>query len=193
MNRCLLWMCCALAACQPGPDEPQAPTGAEQAEASGDGAAPSPAEVAAMTARLKARHVADLPTAEQLAATPRAEASLREIARTGETMVVRTRALALLRHFHSPATGELLAGIVADAAAPKALRAAAVTGLGGQPLDAQPERLALVVAALRDDDPRIGVAAVEALGGSEGGRKALREAAQTGTLPPKVQAAIEAR
>lgn len=192
MNRCLLWMCCALAACQPGPDEPQAPTGARQAEASDD-AAPSSAEVAAMTARLKARHVADLPTAEQLAAIPRAEASLREIARTGETMVVRTRALTLLRHFHSPATGELLAGIVADAAAPKALRAAAVTGLGGQPLDEQPERMALVVAALSDADPRIGLAAVEALGGSEGGRKALREAAQTGKLSPQVQAAIEAR
>lgn len=193
MNRCLLWMCCALAACQPGPDEPQAPSGAGQAEASGDDAAPTAAEVAALATRLKARHVGDLPTAEQLAGYPKAEASLRELARSGETMVVRTRALTLLRHFHSPATGELLAGIVADAAAPKALRAAAVTGLAGQPLGEQPERMALVVSVLAEDDPRIGLAAVEVLGGSAAGRKALGDAAQRGTLPPKVQAAIDAR
>lgn len=193
MNRCLLWMCCAIAACQPGPDEPQTPSGAGQAEAPGDDAAPSPAEVAALATRLKARHAEDLPTAEQLAATPNAEASLRELARAGETMLVRTRALTLLRHFHAPATGELLAAIVADAAAPKALRAAAVTGLAGQPLAEQPERMALVVSALADDDPRIGLAAVEVLGASPAGREALDDAAKRGTLPPKVQAAIEAR
>lgn len=192
MNRCLLWMCCALAACQPGADEPpQTPTGAGQAEAS-DGA-PSPAEVAALATRLKVRHVEDLPTAEQLARSPKAEASLRELAVRGETMLVRTRALTLLRHFHAPATGALLAEIVADTGAPAALRAAAVTGLGGQPLDEQPDRLALVVAALADADPRIGVAAVEVLDGSAEGRKALREAAQRDTLSPKVRAAIQSR
>lgn len=193
MNRCLLWMCCALAACQASHEEPpQAPTDASQVETTDD-AAPSPAEVAAMSARLKARHVADLPTAEQLAATPRAEASLRELALHADTMLVRTRALALLRHFHGDATGALLAGIAADAAAPTALRAAAITGLAGQPLDRQPDRLALVAAALTDPDPRLGVAAVEALRASEAGRDALREAAQNDALSPKVRAAIEAR
>ncbi len=186
---CLLsW--CLLAACQAGPDEPlDVPAGEQQAEPE-----PDPAEVSTLAALLRARHVEDLPSAEQLARTPNAEASLRWLAIEADTMLVRTRALALLRHFGSPPTGDLLAALVTDSQAHPALRAAALTGMAGQPLADQPERLELVVAALLEGgDPRVGVAAVQVLDTFAAGRKALREAEQSDQLSPQVRAAIESR
>jgi len=194
---CLLWMCCVLTACQAGsgdpPDSPAHAQPAAGAEATtlDDGSAP--AELATIAGLLRARHIDDLPSAEQLARYPSAEASLVELARKGETMLVRTRALTLLRHFHSESTGALLIEIVSDAQAHPALRAGAVTGLAGQPLDQHPERLAIVVAALADADPRVGVAAVEVLATFKAGREALRDAAGREDLGPTVRAAIESR
>ncbi|MFV8752790.1 hypothetical protein ACNOYE_19775 [Nannocystaceae bacterium ST9] len=187
-------MCCSLilVACQAGSDEPpDAPSDDRQAEVS-DPSSP-PADLDTIAALLRARHADDLPSAEQLANYPSAEASLRELGLHGETMLVRTRALALLRHFDSPPTGALLAELASDAAIHPALRAAAVSGLIGQPLDDQPERLAIVVAALDDGDPRVGVAAVEVLDAFGKGRDALREAAQREDLSSEVRAAIERR
>lgn len=73
-----------------------------------------------------------------------------------------------------------------------ALRAAAIEGLAGQPLDRLPDTLALVAAALEDDDPRIGLAAVATLDRSEAGKRALDDTKTTRTLSEPVRAAIDA-
>jgi hypothetical protein len=187
-------MCCVLAACQAGPDEPldNPSVEAESERASVDSGA-APADLEAIAKLLQARHVEDLPSAEQLARYPSAEASLQQLAQHGESMVVRTRALLLLRHFDSASSGVLLLGIVGDAQAHPALRAAAVTGLAGQPLDERPEQFEMVVAALADGDPRVGLAAVEVLDASAAGRQALRRAAKDEGLSAEVRAAIDSR
>lgn len=200
-----LWMCCLdfllipailVMACQAGPSEPlDAPTGDAEGESERASVEPGtvPADLDTITSLLKARHTEDLPSAEQLARYPSAEASLQQLAQHGDTMLIRTRALLLLRHFHSDATGVLLLDILADAQAHPALRAAAVSGLAGQPLEDRPEQLAIVVAALGDRDPRVGLAAVEVLDAFPAGRQALRHAAKDPQLAPEVRAAIESR
>lgn len=189
------WVCWVLAACQAGPAEPlDAPT--EQAEADEQASVEPgsmPADLETIAALLSARHTEDLPSAEQLARYPSAEASLQHLAQHGETMLLRTRASMLLRHFDSAETGVLLIAIVGDPQAHPALRAAAVTGLGGQPLDDRPEQLEVIVAALADADPRVGIAAVQVLDGFGAGRQALRRAAKDEAVSPEVRAKIESR
>jgi hypothetical protein len=190
------WMCCVLVACQAGPSEPlDAPT--DDAQGEGEQLASTepgsvPADLDTIAKLLQARHVEDLPSAEKLASYPSAEASLQQLAQHGETMLIRTRALLLLRHFDSAATGVLLLDILGDEQAHPALRAAAVSGLAGQPLADRPEQLAIVVAALAEQDPRIGLAAVEVLDAFPAGRQALRRAAKD-QLAAEVRAAIESR
>lgn len=182
------WMCCALAACQAAPTG-DTPTGEQASVEPGS----APADLDVIVALLQARHAEDLPSAEQLANYPSAEASLQLLAQHGETMLIRTRALLLLRHFDSATTGVVLLDIVGDEQAHPALRAAAVGGLAGQPLEDQPQQLAIVVAALRDQDPRVGLAAVEVLDGFGAGRQALRRSAEDRLLTDEVRAAIRSR
>lgn len=198
MNRALsslhgVWLC-ALVACQAGPSEP---LDAPNADAEPEQASVEPgsvtADLDAITALLRARHSEDLPSAEQLASYPTAEASLQQLAQHGETMLIRTRALLLLRHFDSATTSTVLLDVVQDARAHPALRAAAVGGLAGQPLADRPEQLELVVTALRDADPRVGLAAVEVLDGFPAGRQAMRRAAKDQPLADEVRTAIESR
>lgn len=184
MNRVLLGITILLTSCRASSDEPlDAPNSVDEAQ---------PADVDAIARLLRARHVEDLPDAEALARYPSAEASLRHLAREGDTMVVRTRALSLLQHFSSEPTGALLAEVVSDGSMHPALRAAAIEGLAGQPLDRQPERLEVVLASLRDKDPRVGLAAVEVLEGFEAGRRALGEVSVE-DLPPAVRTKLESR
>lgn len=195
------WMCCALLACQAGPSEAlDAPTGeaqpdAEQASVEQVSVEPgsAPADLHTIQSLLRARHTEDLPSAEQLASYPSAEASLQQLAQHGETMLIRTRALLLLRHFGSAATGVLLLDMLGDMQAHPALRIAAVHGLAGQSLEDQPEHLAIVVAALGDGDSRIGLAAVEVLDAFPAGRQALRRATRDPQLATEVRAAIDSR
>jgi hypothetical protein len=193
MNRTLLCMCMCWAtlACHTSPDEPASEPRADEPGAVESGGVP--ADVETLGALLKARHADDLPSPEQLAKYPSAEASLRYLGEHGDTMVVRTRALALLRHFDSAASGDLLATIASDAASHPALRAAAVTGLAGQALADQPERLAIVVAALHDADQRVGLAAVQVLDEFPAGREALSAAKADADLPTAVRDAIQSK
>jgi hypothetical protein len=188
-------MCWALASCQAGPAEPlDAPTErAEAAEHVNVEPGTMPADLETITALLSARHTEDLPSAEQLARYPSAEASLQHLAQHGKTMLLRTRASMLLRYFGSAETGALLIAIVGDPQAHPALRAAAVTGLSGQPLDDRPEQMERVVAALADADPRVGIAAVEVLDGFAAGRQALARAKRDEAVSPEVRAKIESR
>jgi HEAT repeat protein len=188
MKRRLLVLCIVLAGCQASPEEPISTRNGTLVEPS-----EPPADAAAIAGLLRARHVEDLPSAEDLAKYPTAEASLRHLALAGSSMVVRTRALMLLQHFGSEETGALLEGIVRDPDSHPALRAAAVNGLAGQPLDDRAELRALVVGALHDTDPRVGLAAVDTLGRSPKGRYELGHALKRADLPKPVRAAIEAR
>lgn len=178
----------ALAACRGGEEPSESPS--TERDASED--AESPPDLDTIAALLRARHADDLPSADDLRKYPSAEASLQQLATHGETMLVRTRALRLLEHYASDSTHALLIEIVGGKAHP-ALRAAAIEGLAGQPLDRLPDTLALVAAALEDGDPRIGLAAVATLGRSEAGKRALDEAKTTRTLAEPVRAAIDAR
>ncbi len=190
----IVGLSCGLLACH-GSEEPVDAAAVESRESRETDpqvdAGEAPADLETIRSLLQARHAEDLPSAEQLGKYPSAEASLRTLAEHGETMALRVRALALLEHFDSAATGELLTRVVTDLAAHPALRAAALTGMTGQPLDQQPARLPGVVAALRDADPRVQTAAVELLGQSEVGREALDQAVQTGALPEAVREQIE--
>ena len=187
----------AMVGCHTGQDEtPDAPTSAAQDPDAGQQAAEGEVdELEAISALLRARHADDLPDAETLQTYPGAEAVLRQLGREGETMVMRTRALALLRFYSSEDSGALLAEIASDGDAHPALRAAAVTGLAGQPLADQPARLELVTASLRDPDPRVGTAAVEVLDGFAAGKLVLQEALQdeSSELSPAVREAITER
>lgn len=186
-RRLLLVLGVALASCQASPEEPISTRDGALVEPG-----EPPADVATIAGLLRARHVEDLPSADDLGKYPTAEASLRHLALEGDSMVIRTRALTLLR-FDSAETGALLVEVVADARAHPALRAAAVTGLAGQPKDERPAQLELVAAALFDADPRVGRAAVEVLDRSPAGRRELRRSRSREDLPPHVRAAIEER
>jgi HEAT repeat protein len=189
----LVVLTCSLVGCRASSDEPlDTPEQTQPEEAQQLEVGETPADVDAIASLLRARHVKDLPDAEALSRYPTAEASLRYLAETGDTMVVRTRALSLLQYFSSEPTGALLIKMASDKTLHPALRAAAITGLAGQPLDRQPERLEVVIEALRDEDPRVGVAAVEVLGEFEVGRQALRDVKME-EMSPAVREAIESK
>ena len=179
-------------ACHPSQDEPISNGDAELVEPEVE-PGETPADAATIASLLRARHTEDLPSAEDLAKYPTAEASLRHLAMAGDSMVVRTRAMMLLRHFGSAETGTLLVSLVRDAELHPALRAAAVTGLAGQPIDDRPEQLELITAALHDADPRVGLAAVDVLDLSKSGRRELERALSREDLHVKVRSAIESR
>lgn len=194
----ILLLSLALAGCHSGQDEaPDAPSTAAQDPDAGRQAAgeDGQSDLEAISALLRARHTDDLPDAETLKTYPEAEAALRQLGREGETMVMRTRALALLRFYASEDSGALLAEIAGDGDAHPALRAAAITGLAGQSLADQPARMELVVAALRDEDPRVGTAAVEVLDAFPAGKQALQDALkdESSALSPAVRQAISER
>ena len=150
-----------------------------------------PADLEAVGALLRARHADDLPSADDLGRYASAEASLRHYAREGDTMLVRVRALSLLQHFDSEATASLLVALLSEPDIHGALRAAAVSGSAGQPLEDRPELLGLLSSALREDDPRVGVAAVGALSHCEAGREALRAANEAELSQPARDALLE--
>lgn len=181
---------CALAACRGGEEPSESPSSERSASDPAD--AESPPDLDTIASLLRARHAEDLPSAEDLKKYPSAEASLQQLARAGETMVVRTRALRLLEHYPSDTTHTLLVEIAGGPGHP-ALRAAAIEGLAGAPLDTLPDTLALVSAALEDGDPRIGLAAVATLDRTSAGKQALAQAKTTGNLSEQVRAAIDAR
>lgn len=182
---------CALAACR-GSDEPSESPSSERSASDDAESAESPPDLDTIASLLRARHAEDLPSAADLEKYPSAEASLQQLARAGETMVVRTRALRLLEHYPSDASHTLLVEIAGGTGHP-ALRAAAIEGLASQPLDRLPDTLALVSAALEDGDPRIGLAAVATLDRTSAGKQALAQAKSTGNLSEQVRAAIDAR
>lgn len=152
-------------------------------------ASDAPSSVAAVKALLGARHTEDLPTAETLAAHENAGAALRYLADNGETMGLRARALATMRHVPSDETSTFLVTKATTARHPT-LRAAALRGLAGPSLSAEVQELA--TSSLRDPDPRIGLAAVEVLAPHPQGRATLQALAADPDATAAVRRAAEA-
>lgn len=137
---------------------------ADGAEADGSTA---PAGTQALAARLRARHVRDLPRAESLRA-PLDLARLRWLAEHDRWLVVRARALLLLATDRAPETHALILRVL-DSTQPVIVRAAALQATEAWPLERglrdRLQRLA------READPRL----------SEPARRRLQQGAESGT------------
>lgn len=134
------------------------------AEADGSTA---PAGTQALAARLRARHVRDLPRAESLRA-PLDLARLRWLAEHDRWLVVRARALLLLATDGAPETHALVLRVL-DSTQPAIVRAAALRATEAWPLDrGLRDRLRRLA---READPRL----------SEPARRRLQQGAESGT------------
>ncbi len=151
---------------------------------------PPPADTATLRGLLAARHVADLPNGDTLRGYETGEASLQWLANYGDTMATRTRALMLLKHFGTEGTRAFALDHM-NQDEPQ-LQAAAITALAGQDLDAAPELVESIAAALRTADVRIALAALTTLSEFEAGRAALAEAATDETVEASIREAAAA-
>ena len=168
MTSMLSLACGASAETVPADDAPAAtsrgivePVPAEPAEDARPTPEDAPADVDALRQILGARHVADLPGAEDLAAYAEGEASLQWIALHADSMVLRVRALSLLQHFPTSLSRDFALGQL-DGDVPQ-MQSAALTALGGQDLAEAPELVDAIAASLRIDDARVGLAALTVL------------------------------
>ena len=157
-------------------------------------AEPAPEGVAELDSLLRAWHKEDLPTRDALEKHTDAEDSLIWLAKNGDIMSVRVRALQLLRYYPDDTAGDVLLAIAADDAAHPTLQAAAIRGMSGQDLRTKASLRDAAVGGLTSTDIRVGLAAVEVLSSldDDSARMALREAATRDGTPEKVREAAEA-
>lgn len=134
---------------------------------------------------LQARHPEDLPDKAAMDVHG-APGTLQWLASNDAMLIVRERALLGLRYY-SDAPSQALCAEVFGSDAHAKLRAASVTCLGGSDLAADAPLREKLITALRDPDPRVGVAAARVLAEVPAARPAL-EAAST---DPAVQAAVQ--
>ena len=157
----------ALCACEANTEAASRSPDDAEADAHSEAFAGAPEGTATIASLLAARHAEDLPEAETLAAHANAEASLRWLAREGEGLAVRTRALMSLRFYGSEETRELLLGVLTDEGTHPALRAAAITGTGGLEFRDTDELRVLIEAGQSSADPRVQKAATRRLSGAD--------------------------
>jgi hypothetical protein len=155
--------------------EPEAPTAVDEAARK-------------LARRLAVRHTEDLPGADELRELEGAVASLVWVAGNADTMVVRARALALLRHVPSPEGRAALVSHLQPPSPHPTLRAAAVRGL--EPFDGDADVLALLTAALRDGDLRVAHAAATVLSADPAHLPILEAAAQDPAVGESLRAKI---
>jgi hypothetical protein len=136
---------------------------------------------------LRARHVEDLPDAQELAAMPGAEGQLWAAYEGPEPAIVKARALVLLGGF--PDSGPRLAQVAAQEELHRKLRAAAVQGLGRADLRGDATLRAAVEGQLRSPDVNVARAAVEALRGVPESAEALRTLADDEVVTEAVRRA----
>lgn len=142
---------------------------------------------------LRAWHAEDLPGPEVLDAHEDAEASLIWLGSHGEPMVMRVRALTLLKHRGTPTARAALMAVAQNRTLHAAVQAGALAGLGGQDLANDAEARALVEAGLSDRDLRVQMAAIGALTGVQASRPLLEAvAADEGANATVRQAASDA-
>jgi hypothetical protein len=157
-------------------------------------AEPAPEGVAELDSLLRAWHKEDLPTKDALDAHSDAGGSLMWLAKNGDVMSVRVRALNLLRHYPDAETADLLLAVATDDSAHPTLQAAAIRGMAGQDLGADERLREAAVNGLASSDIRVGLAAVEVLAkiDDDGVRTALQDAATNDATPEKVREAAQA-
>lgn len=136
----------AITACAPNQTEPTEVPGASD-------------RPQAVRALLEARHAADLPTLETLERHPDAAETLRRLATTDPSRVVRVRALLLLLHFPTAENRAVLIQTSDDSAQPPAIRAAALRAMAGFDPASDRELWGQLTSSQNSSDPRIATAA----------------------------------
>ncbi|MCB9796739.1 MAG: hypothetical protein H6741_28910 [Alphaproteobacteria bacterium] len=158
---------------QPSLDAPEAPGG-----------------TVAVRDLLLARHTEDVPGRATLEQHAGALEALAWLARYDGELMVRERALlALAQWAGDPTAAQACGAVLSDTSAPAGARAAAAECLGNQDLRGDAALRDLVVAALSDDEGRVGAAAAMALAGVQDARPALEAAAANEALPEETRAA----
>lgn len=146
-----------------------------------------PEDAARLRALLEARHPSDLPDKGPLDAAGAPE-PLVWLAQNDAVMVIRERALLSLQHYGDSASQGLCRQILGSDAHAK-LRAASVTCLAGSDLMADSTLRNQLLAALRDADPRVGVAAARVLVEVPAARSGLKAALED-TLQDEVRSIV---
>ena len=185
-----------LTACEkknaPQPPEASAPRAVE-ADPSGAAVAPAtpassdeaPADAQAAAAEIRplllAHHQDDLPTRTTLDAHPGAPDGLRWLANNDGTMIVKVRALLLLRLYPDESSEKVVLALASDPGQHRKLRAAAVTALAGWDLNEREDLRLVALAAVQSTDVLTDV---------QPARSALQAQLDTGALPPAVEKAV---
>lgn len=194
-----------LTACEkknaPQPPEASAPRAVE-ADPSGAAVAPAtpassdeaPADAQAAAAEIRplllAHHQDDLPTRTTLDAHPGAPDGLRWLANNDGTMIVKVRALLLLRLYPDESSEKVVLALASDPGQHRKLRAAAVTALAGWDLNEREDLRLVALAAVQSTDVSVAVAGARVLTDVQPARSALQAQLDTGALPPAVEKAV---
>lgn len=132
--------------------------------------APSQAQLQAAADKLQpllaARHAEDLPARGDILKVEHGPQGLLWQARHGNPLLVRARALALLRHFPDKDSRELLLQTALSSGAPALLRSHAMMGLAGHSEGGDPEVAQALLQGAQDGERRVRLAARQTLEGS---------------------------
>ena len=134
---------------------------------------------------LGARHPEDLPDKAAMDVNG-APAALHWLAQNDAMLIIRERALLGLRYYSDAPSQALCTGVFGSEAHAK-LRAAAVTCLAGSDLAADGALGGRLIEALRDPDPRVGVAAARVLAEVPAAREAIERASKDPAVDATVQ------
>lgn len=147
-----------------------------------------PAEHERLHSLLQAWHAEDLPDRDALV-TNGAPESLVWIADNDAMLVIRERALLLLQHF--PNDNATCRQVFGDPAQHAKLRAASIRCLASVDLMADATLRNQMLGALRDEDPRVGTAAVQVLAEVPAAASGLKAALDDQTIQGQVREELE--
>lgn len=109
----------------------------------------------ALAQRLRARHLAELPSAEDVAAIDQAAEKLLFIEANAGLMVERQRAISLMRHVYTPEVRARLLELAGDTQATAPVRTAALRSLVAARAPEDVEAAAVLERAKTSTDPRV--------------------------------------
>lgn len=148
-------------------------------------------DAAGVRALLLARHPEALPTKETLDHHLCAACSLRHLATTDSTILVRARALKLLDFYPDAMSEQLWLAVINDSNQNSKLRAAAIHALRSLPLADRADLREVLRGALASADVQVAVAAVEVAGGVAQLKSSVRELGENASVAPEVRRAAE--
>lgn len=150
------------------------------------------ADVDTIRPLLMARHGSDLPSRQTLSQHSDPSGQLRRLATTDPMLVVRARALTLLRHYPGEACEAVVVAQIDDPNGDAMLRAAAVYALAGWPLTQRSDLREKIVGAVRSADLRVAVNAALVLAQSMPDHPDVVRLRQSADLPEPVRNALAA-